>query len=227
MMPKSNVKRRLVAWSCLVVVGILSLSLWALLHRMSDGHVVDYVIWRWMVTFKRPVRRVDDYRIVVYKAEHELRVYQGGEQIAEYPIALSRKGLAPRKIWEDSLTPEGEFLIASMQYESIFGPRQMLLDTTQQSLSDYVVQYGEKGKERIAAWEFEHGALDTIWETYDFNESNTEYRMWNDILIHGGGTSWDWTLGCIALDNDDVIELFDLLYRSEKRGLGVPVEIRP
>ena len=132
-MLKLRVKRRLVAWICLAVVGILSLSLWALLHRMSDGHVVDYVIWRWMVTFKQPVQRVDDYRVVVFKAERQLRVYQGEEQVAEYPIALSRKGLAPRKVWEDSLTPEGEFLIASMQYESIFGPRQMLLDTTRQS----------------------------------------------------------------------------------------------
>lgn len=224
---KLRVKRRLATWICLAVAGIVSLSLWALLDRMSDGHVVDYVIWRWMATFKRPVHRVDDYRVVILKSERQLRVYRGGEQLVEYPIALSRKGLAPREVWEDSLTPEGEFLIASMQYESVFGPRQMLLDTTQQSLSDYVVQYGEEGKERIAAWESEHGALDTIWETYDFNEFNPEHRMWNDILIHGGGTSWDWTLGCIALDDDDVVELFDLLHRSEKRGLGVPVEIRP
>ena len=220
-------KQRLLRLSYLAVVCILALSLWIVLSRLSDGHVADYVIWRWMVTFKRPVHRVDDYRVVVMKSEHKLQVYWHGEQVAEYPIALSHHGLAPREVWEDSLTPEGEFLIASMQYESVFGPRQMLLDTSEQSLSDYGVQYGKEGRERIAAWEAEHGALDTIWEVYDFNEANVEHRMWNDILIHGGGTHRDWTLGCIALDNDDVVALFDILHQSEKRGLGVPVEIRP
>ncbi len=28
-----------------------------------------------------------------------------------------------------------------------------------------------------------------------------------EILLHGGGSSTDWTLGCIALDNDDIDEL--------------------
>ena len=28
-----------------------------------------------------------------------------------------------------------------------------------------------------------------------------------EILLHGGGSSTDWTLGCIALDNDDIDDL--------------------
>lgn len=220
-------KKRLLKLGCLAAACLLVLSFWIVLYKVSDGHVVDYTIWRWMVTFKRPVQRVDDYRIVVIKSERRLNVYHHEEQIAEYPIALSRYGLAPRAVWEDSLTPEGEFLIASMQYKSIFGPRQMLLDTTEQSLRDYVAQYGQTGAARIAVWETEHGTLDTIWEVYDFNEANQTYRIWNDILIHGGGAHSDWTLGCIALDNEDVVELFDILHRSEKRGLGIAVEIRP
>lgn len=209
------------------IISILVFALWAGLYRISNGHIIDYAIWRWMVTFNRPVRRVDDFRIVIHKSDHQLFVYEEDQQAAAYTIALSQYGLAPRETWEDSLTPEGEFLIASMQYKSIFGPRQMLLDTTQESLNDYFRQYGEEGQERIAAWEEKHGPLDTIWETYDFNESNPEVPMWNDILIHGGGTSSDWTIGCIALENQDVITLFDLIHGSQNRGLGVPVEIRP
>ncbi|HQE92247.1 MAG TPA: L,D-transpeptidase [Anaerolineae bacterium] len=220
-------KRRLRKSSCLAGLCFLALFLWLALYKVSDGHVVDYAIWRWMVTFKQPVQRVDDYRVVVIKSEHRLKVYDHGEPIAEYPIALSRYGLAPRKVWADSLTPEGEFLIASMQYKSVFGPRQMLLDTTAPSLRDYIAQYGQEGAARIAAWEAEHGKLDTIWEVYDFNEANQEQRIWNDILIHGGGAHSDWTLGCIALNDEDMLELFDLLHRSEKRGLGIVVEISP
>jgi len=140
---------------------------------------------------------------------------------------LSHRGLSPRNTWDDELTPEGEFLIASMQYQSMFGPRQMLLDTTSRAVSDYVEQYGEEGRIRLRDWEAEQGPLDTIWEVYDFNEANPQHRIWNDILIHGGGTHRDWTLGCIALDDEDMIELFDILHRSKMRGLGVAVEIRP
>jgi len=138
--------KRLIKWGSLVIIGILILSFGPLLFRISNGHIIDYVNWRWMVTFNRPVQRIDDFNIVVTKSDRKLRVYQEGQQVAEYPIALSQNGLAPRETWEDSLTPEGEFLIASMQYASIFGPRQMLLDTTQQSLSDYVKQMGMKAK---------------------------------------------------------------------------------
>jgi len=219
-------------WRSLVLIGLAgaclaAFALWLGLHVVSDGHVADYVVWRWMVTFKRPVHRVDDYRVIVFKAEHRLEVTCDGERVAEYPIALSAYGLAPRETWEDLLTPEGEYLIASMQYQSIFGPRQMLLDTTAQSLEAYMTQYGEAGVGRIAAWEAGHGALDTIWEVYDFNAANADHPMWNDILIHGGGAHEDWTFGCIALDDEDVVELFDVLHQSEGRGLGVPVEIRP
>jgi hypothetical protein len=132
----------------------------------------------------------------------------------------------PRLIWADELTPEGSYLIASMQYRSRFGPRQMLLDTTKQSLDDYYAQYGDEGRERIAAWEVQHGPLDTIWEVYDLNQANHEFPIWNDILIHGGGSDRDWTWGCVALDDRDVVELFDILKQSTEGGLGVRVEIR-
>jgi hypothetical protein len=197
------------------------------LHVESDGHIVDYLIWRWMVTFKRPPTPVHDYRIVVAKAAHRLEVYHDDAFVASYAIALSHRGLQPRRTWADALTPEGVFLIASMQYRSHFGPRQMLLDTSQQAVADYLQEYGEEGRARLQAWETRQGPLDTIWEVYDFNEAYPQQPIWNDILIHGGGSQSDWTLGCIALDNDDLLALFDTLHRSEKRGLGVAVEIRP
>lgn len=197
-----------------------------LLHNLSGGHIPEYLTWRWMVTFHVPVTPVDDYRIVVFKSEHRLVVYAGDREAGSYRVAISEHGPAPRRIWEDELTPEGSFVIASMQYESRFGPRQMLLETTGQSLADYKLQHGAAGRRRLATWNAAHGTLDTIWEVYDFNEANPEYPIWNDILIHGGGSGRDWTWGCIALDDADVIELFDILKRSRAGGLGVAVEIR-
>jgi len=196
------------------------------LHLVSDGHIKDYMIWRWMVAFKRPVALVTDYHILISKSERQLTMFHNNEPVKSFRIAISKHGADPRRIWADELTPEGSYLIASMQYQSVFGPRQMLLETTKQSLDDYYSQYGEAGGQRIAGWELQHGPLDTIWEVYDFNQGNPEFPIWNDILIHGGGSDHDWTWGCIALDDQDVIELFDLLKQSTEGGLGVEVEIR-
>ena len=195
--------------------------------RLSRGHIPEYLTWRWMVTFHVPVTPVEDYRIVVVKSQRRLAVYQLDREIKTYRVALSVHGTAPRKTWEDELTPEGVFLIASMQYESRFGPRQMLLETTAQSLADYELQYGSEGRKRLEDWNKAHGLLDTIWEVYDFNGGNPGYPIWNDILIHGGGSGSDWTMGCIALNDADVVELFDILRESRAGGLGVAVEIRP
>ena len=203
-----------------LIIGLLGLYL------ISDGHIKEYLIWRWMVTFKQPVTLVTDYRILISKSDHQLTVFHNNEIVKTFRIGISRHGVGPRRIWVDELTPEGSYLIASMQYKSRFGPRQMLLDTTKQSLEDYYVQYREAGRQRIAAWELQHGSLDTIWEVYDFNQGNPEFPIWNDILIHGGGSDRDWTWGCVALDDQDVIELFDILKQSSEGGLGVRVEIQ-
>jgi hypothetical protein len=219
-------RRKLFLFVLLIAITLVITALvW--LHNESQGHIGDYVTWRWMVTFKQPITPADDYRVIVTKSDRMLKVYHGSELIAQYPVAISRHGAGKRQKWEDELTPEGEFRIASMQYQSIFGPRQMLLDTTTQALADYVAQYGEAGRSRIAAWEQRHSPLDTIWEVYDFNEVNSAHPSWNDILIHGGGTDRDWTWGCIALNDDDLIVLFETLQQSSQRGLGVAVEIQP
>jgi hypothetical protein len=39
------------------------------------------------------------------------------------------------------------------------------------------------------------------------------------IYIHGHGTVRDWTWGCVALENDDIKELFDVVE------VGTPVTI--
>ena len=42
-----------------------------------------------------------------------------------------------------------------------------------------------------------------------------------DIYIHGNGASSDWTWGCVALENEDIKELFDAV------PVGTPVTIKP
>jgi lipoprotein-anchoring transpeptidase ErfK/SrfK len=42
-----------------------------------------------------------------------------------------------------------------------------------------------------------------------------------DIYIHGNGASSDWTWGCVALENENIRELFDAVK------VGTPVTIKP
>jgi lipoprotein-anchoring transpeptidase ErfK/SrfK len=46
-------------------------------------------------------------------------------------------------------------------------------------------------------------------------------RLGGDIYIHGHGSSSDWTWGCVALENEDIRELFDAV------NVGTPVTIQP
>jgi lipoprotein-anchoring transpeptidase ErfK/SrfK len=41
------------------------------------------------------------------------------------------------------------------------------------------------------------------------------------IYIHGNGAGSDWTLGCVALENEEMKELFDSVT------VGTPVTIKP
>jgi lipoprotein-anchoring transpeptidase ErfK/SrfK len=40
-------------------------------------------------------------------------------------------------------------------------------------------------------------------------------------MIHGCGAGRDWTLGCLAMEDDDIRELYPAI------PLGTPVTIRP
>lgn len=61
----------------------------------------------------------------------------------------------------------------------------------------------------------EHQAIVTAIRNKGKPPQNTE--LGGDIFIHGGGTGKllglirDWTLGCIALENDEIKEMFDLV----------------
>jgi L,D-peptidoglycan transpeptidase YkuD (ErfK/YbiS/YcfS/YnhG family) len=46
-------------------------------------------------------------------------------------------------------------------------------------------------------------------------------RLGGLIYIHGHGARSDWTLGCVALENEDIKELFDAV------GVGTQVTILP
>ncbi|MEN0064304.1 MAG: L,D-transpeptidase family protein [Myxococcota bacterium] len=67
----------------------------------------------------------------------------------------------------------------------------------------------------------QHDAIIEAQRAHRLPPMNT--RLGGQILIHGGGSSSDWTLGCIALDNADI----DALRAALPRNLKTDVLVLP
>jgi murein L,D-transpeptidase YafK len=149
--------------------------------------------------------------IVVSKTYRWLAVYRDGEVIHRYRVGL---GFRPQgaKRWEgDGRTPEGRYVVAMKN------PR-----------SRYFLSLGlNYPTPDDAARGYREGRID--WEEYraiKFAFNDGKVPPWNtdlggEIFIHGHGGGRDWTKGCIALDDADMRELYDLV------NIGTPVTILP
>jgi murein L,D-transpeptidase YafK len=111
----------------------------------------------------------------------------------------------------DRRTPEGDFYIF-----------------TKNDKSAYYLSLGLSYPNRAAA---ERGSRDHLINRREFDAivnalhakkappQNT--LLGGDIYIHGNGARSDWTWGCVALENEDIRELFDAIV------VGTPVTIKP
>lgn len=137
-------------------------------------------------------------RVVVFKAQRRLQLMKDGVTLREMDIAL---GLAPtgHKIQSgDSRTPEGEYVLDMRNPDSDF------------FLSIHVSYPNSADLARAAALGVDAGG---------------------QIMIHGLPNSmrfeeasysgWDWTDGCIAVSNADMIDIW--LMTPDM----TPIEIRP
>lgn len=147
--------------------------------------------------------------IVVKKQERVVQVLDDGKVIRTYRAAL---GFAPEdtKLRQgDGRTPEGRYVIRVKNANSQF---HLSLGIDYPSVND--AARGLKAKRINKA---QYAAIADAHRKNKLPPQNT--ALGGDIFLHGGGNSRDWTLGCIALDNADIEELF----RIAK--VGTPVDI--
>jgi murein L,D-transpeptidase YafK len=137
-------------------------------------------------------------RVLVVKSERKLYLMKGGNKLREFDIAL---GLAPsghKTRSGDSRTPEGVYFLDARNADSDY------------FLSIHVSYPNAKDREHAANLGVDPGG---------------------QIMIHGMPneprydeahyTGWDWTDGCIAVANADMIDIW--LMTSAM----TPIEIRP
>lgn len=135
--------------------------------------------------------------ILIRKKDHLLELLSNGHPIRTYKVALGRGGLAPKQKKGDALTPEGHYTIDSRTPNSHYYK------------ALHISYPGAADRKRAASQGVAPGGA---------------------IMIHGlpNGLGFigsahrlkDWTLGCIAVTDAEMDEIWNLV------PTGTPVEIR-
>ena len=136
--------------------------------------------------------------IVILKKDHLLELIAKGKMIRTYKVALGQGGLAPKQKEGDARTPEGRYVIDSRNAASAYHK------------ALHISYPNAEDRKRAAKLGVSPGGA---------------------VMIHGlpNGKGWvgaghrlyDWTLGCIAVTDDEIEEIWRLV------PTGTPVEIRP
>jgi murein L,D-transpeptidase YafK len=136
--------------------------------------------------------------VLVLKAPRRLLLLRGERVLRDYEIALGRSPLGPKRHQGDERTPEGRYRIESRVQDSRFH-RALRISYPNQDDLDFARRAG--------------------------------VAPGGDVMIHGlpDGERWvgdvhrayDWTNGCIAVTDDEMGEIWELVDD------GTPIEIRP
>ena len=159
----------------------------------------------------QPLPKMENPKILVKKKERKLEVYDGDKFIKSYAISLGFAPEGDKEIEGDGKTPEGNFYIFTKNDKSSFF---LSLGVSYPNIED-----AERGlKNQLISQEEYDEIVKAI------NESGMppqKTKLGGEIYIHGGGCDADWTAGCMALNNEDMQEIFDAIE------IGTPITIKP
>jgi murein L,D-transpeptidase YafK len=136
--------------------------------------------------------------VVVHKAQHKLYLYNGSRLLGEYKVALGLSPVGTKEREHDFRTPEGRYFLARRNTRSDY-------------FLSIQVSYPNKDDELRAR--------------------KNRWAPGGSIMIHGSPNapkhpaayyaSNDWTNGCIALSNSDMVEVW---LRTQD---NIPIDIYP
>jgi len=150
-------------------------------------------------------------RIVVKKAARRLFLYDGNKLVKTYPVGLGLNPDGDKIRQGDRRTPLGDFYVFTKNDKSAFylslGVSYPNATHANRGLRDGLITKSQ---------------YDAIMRALNLKKNPPQNTaLGGDIYIHGHGASSDWTWGCVALENDDIRELFNVAI------VGMPVTILP
>ena len=148
------------------------------------------------INFNRLSKNTKIDALVVYKSERKLVAFSKGKLIKTYSIALGKSPVGAKQFQGDNKTPEGVYFINGKNAHSVAYKN---LGISYPNSKDIL---NSKGKSTGGVIKI-HGLMNNFWFAGNF------HRI------------FDWTNGCIAVNNSEMEELF----RAVK--IGTKIEIKP
>ncbi|MEO6587681.1 MAG: L,D-transpeptidase [Pyrinomonadaceae bacterium] len=150
-------------------------------------------------------------RIVVKEADRKLEIFDGEKLIKTYRVGLGFAPAGDKEKQGDGKTPEGEFYIFTKNSKSSYylslGVSYPSTDDAERGLRDKLISKKQR---------------DEIVEAIRNKKTPPQKtKLGGEIYIHGNGSSNDWTWGCVALENAEMKEIFDVIT------VGTSVKIEP
>lgn len=138
-------------------------------------------------------------RIIVRKASRSLELYSDSALLKTYKVGLGLNPVDDKKEEGDRCTPEGEFYIFTKNNKSAY---YLSLGLSYPNAED-----AGRGLRDGLITKAEYDAIRAAIRKKTMPPQNT--KLGGEIYIHGHGAGSDWTWGCVALENEDVRELYD------------------
>ncbi|MCP5319530.1 MAG: L,D-transpeptidase family protein [Pseudomonadales bacterium] len=147
----------------------------------------------------KAVVRTTDVRVVVEKSKRRLYVLRNGKPFLEYPVMLGGVPVGPKLQAGDLRTPEGVYTLDWRNPKSRFHK------------SMHISYPGPLDRQRAEERGVDPGGMIMLHGEHDEPALRRILRR----------SARDWTEGCIALNNEDM----DEIWRTVPD--GTPIEIRP
>jgi hypothetical protein len=148
---------------------------------------------RWVAETVAESQRRGKIAIIVSKIDRLLYLYHGGRIVKIYPVAIGRYGSFLKLHAGDYATPEGKYSIIQKRLHSKYFKALLINYPNEEDKEEFLAA---KRRGQLPGW-IGIGGL---------------------VEIHGGGKD-GMTYGCIALDNNQMREVFDMV------DVGTPVTI--
>ena len=148
-----------------------------------------------------PMKDLKEPRLIITKSKRTLEVFDRDKRIKSYELVLGFDPKGDKQTEGDGRTPEGEFYVFTKNAESRF---HLSLGVSYPGKGD-----AERGLKAGIITQTEHDEILAAIAEQRMPLQKT--KLGGEIYIHGGGTVSDWTDGCIALDNEQMTELFDAI----------------
>jgi hypothetical protein len=152
----------------------------------------------------------DDY-VVVDKSARNLALCKKGSAVANFHVGLGFAPIGQKQLEGDGKTPEGTFYVASLVPGSSF-------------YKAFLVSYPGSA---AATWGLLQGLITPAEkDSIDAAQKNCKVppqdtALGSYIEIHGNGGSVDWTVGCVAVEDFEIDQLWAVL------GQGDTIVIEP